>query len=154
MLHTQTIPAPAGRAEGSAGTVWKGIRIPARACADQYARASVQSHFRVEVRAENHATVISVSGELDLASSPVLEEELDRVADSHTEVVIVDLRELEFMDSTGLSVLVRAHQRAEEQGRRLGLVNGSQQVQRLLTLTGVAERLTLADTPEELLGEA
>jgi anti-sigma B factor antagonist len=112
----------------------------------------VQSHFRVEVRTENHATVLSVSGELDLASSPVLEEELERVAESDADVVIVDLRELEFMDSTGLSVLVRAHQRAEEQGRRFGLVNGSQQVQRLLTLTGVADRLTRADTPEELLG--
>jgi len=112
----------------------------------------VQSHFRVEVRAADQATVISVSGELDLASSPALEEELERVAQSNAGVVIVDLRQLEFMDSTGLSVLVKAHQQAEEQGRRLGLVNGSQQVQRLLNLTGVADRLTLADTPEELLG--
>ena len=95
--------------------------------------------------------MISVSGELDLASSPALDEELERVAEYGAEVVVVDLRELEFMDSTGLSVLVRAHQRAEEQGRHLGLVNGSQQVKRLLTLTGVAERLVLADTPEELL---
>lgn len=93
--------------------------------------------------------MISVSGELDLASSPALEEELDRVAQSDAKVVIVDLRNLEFMDSTGLSVLVRAHQRAEEDGRRLGLVNGSQQVQRLLSLTGVADRLTLADAPDE-----
>jgi anti-sigma B factor antagonist len=107
----------------------------------------VQSHFRVEVRSEDHTTVISVSGELDLASSPALEEELERVAKSDATVIVVDLAELEFMDSTGLSVLVRAHQRAEENGRRLGLVNGSQQVQRLLTLTGVAERLTLADAP-------
>ncbi len=96
--------------------------------------------------------MISVSGELDLASSPALEEELGRVAASGTELVIVDLRELEFMDSTGLSVLVKAHQRAEEQGKRFGLVNGSQQVQRLLSLTGVAERLTLVDAPEELFG--
>ena len=79
--------------------------------------------------------MISVSGELDLASSPALEEELERVAKSDATVIVVDLAELEFMDSTGLSVLVRAHQRAEENGRRLGLVNGSQQVQRLLTLT-------------------
>jgi anti-anti-sigma factor len=107
----------------------------------------VQSHFRVEVRSEDHKTVISVSGELDLASSPALEEELERVAKSDATVIVVDLAELEFMDSTGLSVLVRAHQRAEESGRRLGLVNGSQQVQRLLTLTGVADRLTLADAP-------
>jgi anti-sigma B factor antagonist len=111
----------------------------------------VQSHFRVEVRNADATTVISVSGELDLASSPALEEELERVARSDAQLVVVDLRSLEFMDSTGLSVLVRAHQRAEENGRRLGLVNGSQQVQRLLTLTGVADRLTLTDVPEELL---
>jgi anti-sigma B factor antagonist len=112
----------------------------------------VQSHFRVEVRNADTTTVISVSGELDLASSPALEEELERVAQSDAQLVVVDLRSLEFMDSTGLSVLVRAHQRAEENGRRLGLINGSQQVQRLLTLTGVADRLTLTDVPEELLG--
>jgi anti-anti-sigma factor len=112
----------------------------------------VQSHFRVEVRNADDTTVISVSGELDLASSPALDEELERVAQSEAQVVVVDLRNLEFMDSTGLSVLVRAHQRAEENGRRLGLVNGSQQVQRLLTLTGVADRLTLTDVPEGLLG--
>jgi anti-sigma B factor antagonist len=112
----------------------------------------VQSHFRVEVHNADAATVISVSGELDLASSPALEEELERVAQSDAQLVVVDLRNLEFMDSTGLSVLVRAHQRADENGRRLGLVNGSQQVQRLLTLTGVADRLMLTDVPEELLG--
>jgi anti-anti-sigma factor len=55
------------------------------------------------------------------------------------------------MDSTGLSVLVRAHQRAVENSQRFGLVNGSQQVQRLLSLTGVADRLALADAPEDLL---
>ena len=114
----------------------------------------MQSHFRVEVRNADATTVISVSGELDLASSPALEEELERVAQSDAQLVVVDLRGLEFMDSTGLSVLVRAHQRAEENGRRLGLVNGSQQVQRLLTLTGVADRLTLTDVPEELLDDS
>jgi anti-sigma B factor antagonist len=114
----------------------------------------VQSHFRVEVRNADATAVITVSGELDLASSPALEEELERVAQSDAQLVVVDLRHLEFMDSTGLSVLVRAHQRAEENGRRLGLVNGSQQVQRLLTLTGVADRLTLTDLPGELLGDS
>jgi anti-sigma B factor antagonist len=104
------------------------------------------------VRNADTTTVISVGGELDLASSPALEEELERVAQSDAQLVVVDLRNLEFMDSTGLSVLVRAHQRAEENNRRLGLVNGSQQVQRLLTLTGVADRLMLTDVPDELLG--
>lgn len=93
-----------------------------------------------------------VSGELDLASSASLEQELDRVAGSGVTHVIIDLRELEFMDSTGLSMLVKAHQRADEAGQEFGLVRGPQQVQRLLSLTGVDERMTFADTPEELLG--
>ena len=111
----------------------------------------MQSHFRLEVRSQGKATIIAVSGELDLASSPALQEELDRASDS--DMLIIDLRELDFMDSTGLSVLVRAHQRAEEQGRRLAMVKGPQQVQRLLSLTGVADRLTVVDRPQELLPE-
>jgi anti-anti-sigma factor len=95
--------------------------------------------------------VVSVKGELDLASSPALEEELERIAASQVEVVIVDLSELEFMDSTGLSVLVRAHQRSGDNGQRFALIKGPQQVQRLLTLTGVADKLTVANSPEELL---
>jgi anti-anti-sigma factor len=55
------------------------------------------------------------------------------------------------MDSTGLSILVNANQRTIDEGRRFGLVKGSPQVQRLLDLTGVAERLTLVHAPEELL---
>ena len=113
----------------------------------------MQSHFRLEVRSQGQATIIRVSGELDLASSPALQEELDRVAASDARLLIIDLRALDFMDSTGLSVLVRAHQRAEEHGRELAMVKGPQQVQRLLSLTGVADRLTLADSPEELLNE-
>ncbi len=113
----------------------------------------MQSQFRVEVQSEDHAVVISVRGELDLATSPALEQELERVSSSETTVVIVDLRELEFMDSTGLSVLVKAHQQAEELGQSFALVRGPQQVERLLSLTGVADRVRLLDKPEEMLGK-
>ena len=99
------------------------------------------------------AAVVVVSGELDLASAPELEDVLERVSNDPAQLLIIDLREVDFMDSTGLSIIVRAHQRFAEDGRRLGLVRGPSQVQRLLDLTGVAERLPLVDTPEELLGE-
>jgi anti-anti-sigma factor len=115
---------------------------------------SVESNFDVEVVNGTQAVVIGVRGELDLASSPALEQELERGAAATAEVVIVDLRNLEFMDSTGLSVLVRAHQRATENGQRFGVVRGPQQVQRLLSLTGVADRLNLADSPDELLTQS
>jgi anti-sigma B factor antagonist len=112
----------------------------------------VQSEFRVEVHKEDGATVLAISGELDLASSPALGEELDRAFQSDSELVIVDLRELEFMDSTGLSVIVKAHKAAEDASRRMCLVKGPPQVQRLLSLTGVAERLTVVDAPSDALG--
>jgi anti-sigma B factor antagonist len=111
----------------------------------------VQSNCNVEVREGDRVVVVNVSGELDLASSPALEQELERPAVASGELIIIDLRGLQFMDSTGLSVLVRAHQRAAQAGQRFAVVKGPQQVQRLLELTGVAERLTLIDSPEELL---
>lgn len=95
--------------------------------------------------------MIAVSGELDLASGPELEAELDQISGPDTQLLVIDLRRLDFMDSTGLSILVRTHQRLAGEGCEMGLVKGSQQVQRLLDLTGVAERLRLVDTPEELL---
>jgi anti-sigma B factor antagonist len=112
---------------------------------------SVQGEFQVQVHLEGSTKLISVSGELDLASGPELESELDKVSAPETTLVVVDLRELEFMDSTGLSIIVRAHQRLAEGGCELGLVRGSTQVQRLLDLTGVAERVRLVGAPEELL---
>lgn len=111
----------------------------------------MQSNFTVEKRDGDQAVLIGVSGELDLASSPELEQELERATASDLELLVIDLRKLEFMDSTGLSVLVRAHQRATQSGKRFAIVKGPQQVQRLLSLTGVAERLTVVDEPEELL---
>jgi len=105
--------------------------------------------LRVEVRSEGRSAVLTLTGELDLASSRALEEELGKLVDA--ESVILDLRPLEFIDSTGLSVLVKAHQEAQDEGREFGLIKGGAQVQRLLALTGLDERLTVVDAPEELL---
>jgi anti-sigma B factor antagonist len=111
----------------------------------------MQNDFQVDTRSEGRAAVIAVRGELDLASAPQLEQELDRAWESDVEQLVIDLRTLEFMDSTGLSVIVSAHQRLSDSGRKLSIVRGPQQVQRLLDLTGVSERLHLIDTPEEVL---
>jgi anti-sigma B factor antagonist len=112
---------------------------------------STQENFRVEVRNEDRAVVFAVEGELDLASSPTLEQELERVRDADVDLLIVDLRELRFMDSTGLHALVKANKRAGEAGQRFAVVKGGAQIQRLLSLTGVGELLIVADSPEELL---
>lgn len=114
----------------------------------------MQNQFSVDVRTEDVAAIVAVSGELDLASAPGLEAELDRISGPSIRLLVLDLRGLEFMDSTGLSILVRAHQRLTAEGCEMGLVGGSAQVHRLLDLTGVGERLRQVDAPEELLPEA
>lgn len=112
----------------------------------------MQTQFRVEVLEHAGGAVVALSGELDLASSPALEEAFDRVFASEAEVVVIDLRKLDFMDSTGLSVIVKAQQTVEDRGVRLYVINGPAQVERLLSLTGVAERVSFVDSVEDVLG--
>jgi anti-sigma B factor antagonist len=111
----------------------------------------VPNAFEAEIHTQDRAVVIAVSGELDLASAPSLEEKLEDAERSHAGPVIVDLRALEFIDSTGLGILIKAHQQAERSGRQFAIVRGPSQVQRLLSLTGLEERLTVVDSPEDLL---
>jgi anti-sigma B factor antagonist len=111
----------------------------------------VNTDFSVEEHNHGGASVLAVTGELDLDTSPELESRLTRAFDAGAELVILDLRGVEFMDSTGLRVLLSAHQRAHESGRRFALVRGADQVERVLTLTGVRDLLTVVDAPEELL---
>jgi anti-anti-sigma factor len=113
--------------------------------------ALVNGEFNVEEHQQGAATVLAASGELDLRTSPELEDRLGRAFDAGAELVILDLRQIEFMDSTGLRVLLAAHQRAQEMGRRFALVRGADQIERVLTLTGVRDLLTVVDAPEDLL---
>lgn len=111
----------------------------------------MKSNFAVHTHAVSRATTLALSGELDLLSSPVLQRAVDAAAGSDVELIIVDLRQLEFMDSTGLHVIVQAQHRMHENGRRFVLIRGPEVVQRLFDLTGVADALTVIDSPDELL---
>jgi anti-sigma B factor antagonist len=113
----------------------------------------VQRAFTVQLQPRSDVALIVVSGELDIASAPELEQTFEQIRPDLTKLVIVDLRELEFMDSTGLSIIVRAHQRLAEHGCELTLIKGPPQVQRLLDLTGLADRLRVGSEPGELLDE-
>lgn len=111
----------------------------------------MQSDFRVETHTTGRVTTLTLSGELDLVSSPALEQELAHANGADADLILIDLRGLEFMDSTGLHVLIKAHHRVNDSGRDLVLTKGSDQVQRLLDLTGVAELIRIVESPEQLL---
>ncbi|MGB8880746.1 MAG: STAS domain-containing protein [Solirubrobacteraceae bacterium] len=110
----------------------------------------MKSDFVVDSQITGRAVTLVLSGELDLMSSPLLDQALEGAYASNPELIVVDLRGLEFMDSTGLHRLVAGQQRAVQSGRRFGVVRGGEQVQRLFDLTGIAELLTIVDAPEEL----
>lgn len=88
---------------------------------------------------------IALEGELDIGSAVELEEALLAAEASGAKVIRVDLRRLEFLDSTGLRVILSAELRASVDGLRLVLVPGPERVQRLFALTGTLEYLHFAD---------
>jgi anti-sigma B factor antagonist len=79
---------------------------------------AMTSDFTLVEHTEGDAVVLAASGELDLRSSPRLEARLERLLQDGPDLVIFDLRQSEFMDSTGLRVLLSTHQRARERGKR------------------------------------
>jgi anti-sigma B factor antagonist len=109
----------------------------------------LEPHFQVEVSSEGPQAVLALKGELDVSSSAALEDELRRVTGAS--VIVLDLTELEFIDSTGLGVLVKTHQRMRDDGDKLAVIEGAGQVRRLLELTGLDQQLTLIASAEELL---
>lgn len=105
-----------------------------------------------EVTIEEHAGAVHVrlQGELDISTAPRLEEMLLRTEADGPALLVIDLSELDFMDSTGLRLLISADQRARDAGRRLVLIQGNEMVQRVLRLTRLDERLEIVDGPGDL----
>jgi anti-sigma B factor antagonist len=83
---------------------------------------------------------VTPRGELDLATAPELGDVLAEAPD-RTSLVILDLSELTFMDSSGLQVILTADARLDEADCRLVLVPGDRQVQRIFEITGTEDRL-------------
>ena len=107
--------------------------------------------FGVEVTRDDRVSTVRVRGEIDLAAAERLEQALQSVQDEPSEVTILDLREVTFLDSTGLRTITSADARARKDGHELRIVRGSDQVQKLLHVTGMDKILPLVDDPAEPL---
>ena len=89
--------------------------------------------------------VIRVGGELDLSTVPALEHELEAALSRPDGGVVLDLSDLEFIDSTGIAVLVRAMGDEDGESRLRFVPSRSDAVVRVLEMTGVSERMQPAD---------
>jgi anti-anti-sigma factor len=103
--------------------------------------------LELTTEAEGTTVRLALTGELDIAGAARVEEELERIEREPPATIVLDLRALAFMDSTGLRVIVAADSRAREQERRLVLVRGSDTVQRIIEMTRLDERLEIVDDP-------
>jgi len=99
--------------------------------------------LRVGVAEADSECVIRLCGELDLANAPTAEAELDAAMSRSTRVV-VDMRELEFIDSTGIALLVGIISRNSDSAAVSFFPSEFPAVKRVLELTGVAERMASA----------
>jgi anti-sigma B factor antagonist len=97
--------------------------------------------------------ILALTGELDLSTVPEAETSLQQLAtQSGTSPIVLDLRELTFMDSTGLRFILAAEARARETNRPFVIVRGPQPVHRVFRLAMLEERLAFADSPDDAPG--
>jgi anti-anti-sigma factor len=102
---------------------------------------------------EDGIHVISVRGELDMNTAPELEAEIDRVPVGESVAVMLDLSDCEFIDSTGIALIVRTWQRVDGGRGRLVLCCVNRQVRRLLEITGVEASISMHEQREAALAE-
>lgn len=110
----------------------------------------VDDRLEIEVAQDGGTAVIKLHGELDLASAPAFTAQLEETGTRAPTAVVIDLTELEFMDSTGLRSILMAHERCDENGQRFAVIPGGRQVARLLEIARVEEHLNLISSPAEI----
>lgn len=108
-----------------------------------------QDGFGIEQAWEGDRCRLVLRGELDLATAPILEAELRDVQACGVTQLMLDLSDLQFMDSTGLAILIREHQAADLNGHTISLRGQTPQVHRLFELTGALGRFTFDDPVSE-----
>lgn len=102
---------------------------------------AVAEQLHIEQTTENGCAVLAVSGEIDLASAPMLEGRIQALDAGGP--IVVDLSGVTFIDSTGLRVLISANEAANGAGGSLHLVAIDGPVTKLFSITGVEEWLNV-----------
>jgi anti-sigma B factor antagonist len=97
--------------------------------------------LQVDVAPDRERVRIRAVGEIDLATAAEIERPLLELFDSGFRDILLDLRGVTFMDSSGIRVLVGGHQQAEKLGARLSIVVGASRIRQALELSGALDYL-------------
>lgn len=105
--------------------------------------------FEIAESSETGVPVLSIRGEIDVSTAPALRDRLLSVAQSGNTRAVVDLREVTFLDSTALGVLVSALKRFRSADGDLRLVVTGRSIVKVLEITGLVDVFMIFDTLEE-----
>ena len=97
------------------------------------------SDYSISSAERDGCTVVTIAGEVDLYASPRVRDELRSLIDQSSNDVVVDLRDLSFIDSTGLGVLVGALKRLREKERSLVLEAPNPSIYKIFEITGLTQ---------------
>jgi anti-sigma B factor antagonist len=112
---------------------------------------SGENDFSISSHRDGDATVVAPVGEVDLVSVDEVRTQVRDAAGASRRVVL-DLRQVTFMDSSALRLLVEAQQLAEQDGFSFAVVRGPASLERLFEVTGLDGRLELHDDPAQAAG--
>jgi anti-anti-sigma factor len=101
--------------------------------------------FSVIVLKDGDKATVALSGELDMSGTDRLQVAIDQAEEPPTGLLVLDLSQLDFIDSTGLEVVLRAARRAHDDGRRLIVARPSRYVRRLLEMTAIDQSLDVVE---------
>jgi anti-sigma B factor antagonist len=106
----------------------------------------MEQHFQIEERTERGTPVVAVSGEIDVATAPQLQERLHSLIARGQATLVLDLLAVTFLDSTALGVLVGALKRCREQGGQLQLVVADPRIMKIFEITGLTTVFPIVDS--------
>jgi anti-sigma B factor antagonist len=104
--------------------------------------------FHVDVEPERDVVRICPAGEVDLATVGVVRERVADVTSAGFRRVVIDLRQVTFLDSTGLRLLLELNAASQSDGWELGVIQGSAEVQRVFEVTGLRSLLPFITADE------
>ncbi len=105
------------------------------------------TEFKIEQSSAPDGTrTLSIAGELDIATTPRLEQEANRAIADGAKTVVIDLADLSFIDSTGLRAFLRLNELAARDDWRLRMIRPSEQVRTILRVTGTENELPIEES--------
>ncbi len=105
-------------------------------------------YLTIDVTSAPRIQTIVLTGEADLLGAPKIEAALKDASDGEPGLIVIDLRSLTFIDSSGLHVLITGHELCRARGHELRIIPGPENVQRLFALTGMNKALPFTDAAD------